>query len=386
MKLNDVKTVLPLMAKAEIVPLFFGESGVGKTESIRQWANENGYRFINIRLGQMSDAGDLTGLPEFVEVDGVKMTAFMQPNFFPKKGEKAVVFFDELNRCHPDIIQAVFQAVEREGGIGEYKFDFSIDEETGLPNTIRAAASNPPTDDYTVQDITDKAFMNRFCHIKFEPTTKEALEYFKTIGVAPEIRDFLVDQPNMMEVQGEDYTLEYVKPSRRNWEAVHRFNAVSEGTDQGIVNEVLMGLVGAAATHAFNSFVANYDKAIKGIEILDNLKEVKDKLDVSRVDIIDQINDQILDIVKADDINKKRGDNLLEYTTLIPKDSAVKLLRDICIGTTKNDKQEDVPVATLPNVDKYLSNLDYNLKKYSKFKTLFAGALKQQEENSNEEK
>lgn len=379
MKLNDVKTVLPLMAKAEIVPLFFGESGVGKTESIRQWANENGYRFINIRLGQMSDAGDLTGLPEFVTIDGVKMTAFMQPNFFPKTGEKAVVFFDELNRCHPDIIQAVFQAVEREGGIGQYKFDFSIDKTTGLPNTIRAAASNPPTDDYTVQDITDKAFMNRFCHIKFEPTTKEALDYFKTIGVAPEIVDFLVDQPNLMEVAGEDYTLEYVKPSRRNWEAVHRFNNVSEGLDSGIRNEVLMGLVGAAATHAFNSFVANYDKTVKGVEILDDLKNSVKKLDMSRVDIIDQVNDQIMDIVKANDIDKKRGDNLLEYATMIPKDSAVKLLQNICIGTVKGEDGEEVALVTLSNVDKYIVNVDFNLKKYTKFKETFSEALKQQD-------
>lgn len=385
MKLNDVKTVLPLMAKAEIVPLFFGESGVGKTESIRQWANENGYRFINIRLGQMSDAGDLTGLPEFVTIDGVKMTAFMQPNFFPKTGEKAVVFFDELNRCHPDIIQAVFQAVEREGGIGQYKFDFSIDKTTGLPNTIRAAASNPPTDDYTVQDITDKAFMNRFCHIKFEPTTKEALDYFKTIGVAPEIVDFLVDQPNLMEVAGEDYTLEYVKPSRRNWEAVHRFNNVSEGLDSGIRNEVLMGLVGAAATHAFNSFVANYDKTVKGVEILDDLKNSVKKLDMSRVDIIDQVNDQIMDIVKANDIDKKRGDNLLEYATMIPKDSAVKLLQNICIGTVKGEDGEEVALVTLSNVDKYIVNVDFNLKKYTKFKETFSEALKQQD-YSNEEK
>jgi MoxR-like ATPase len=386
MKLNDVKKVIPLLAKAEIVPLFFGESGVGKTESIRQWANEMGYRFINIRLGQMSDAGDLTGLPEFVEVDGVKMTAFMQPNFFPKTGEKAVVFFDELNRCHPDIIQAVFQAVEREGGIGQYKFDFSLDAETGLPYTIRAAASNPPTDDYTVQDITDKAFMNRFCHIKFEPMKTEAIEYFKKIGVSPEIRDFLVDQPTMMEVEGEDYSLEYVKPSRRNWEALHRFSVVSEELEVGIRNEVYMGLVGAEATHAFNSFVANYDKSVKGIEILDNLKEVQDKLDVSRVDIIDQINDQILDIVKADDINSKRSDNLVKYCTLIPKDSAVKLLRDICTGQTTDSSGESKAICTLPNVDKYIANVDFNKKKYSEFVKLFSGVLKQQEENSNEEK
>ena len=209
----------------------------------------------------------------------------------------------------------------------------------------------------------------------------EAIEYFKKIGVSPEIRDFLVDQPTMMEVEGEDYSLEYVKPSRRNWEALHRFSVVSEELEAGIRNEVYMGLVGAEATHAFNSFVANYDKSVKGIEILDNLKEVQDKLDVSRVDIIDQINDQILDIVKADDINSKRSDNLVKYCTLIPKDSAVKLLRDICTGQTTDSSGESKAICTLPNVDKYIANADFNKKKYSEFVKLFSGVLKQQEEN-----
>lgn len=387
MKLNEVKTAIPLLAKAEIVPLLIGESGVGKTESVRQVAQELGYRFINIRLGQLADSGDLTGLPEFTEVqndDGsmVKVTAFMQPAFFPKSGEKAMVFFDEINRCHPDLIQAVFQAIERQGGIGEYKFDFTVDSETGLPNTIRVAASNPPTDDYVVHDITDKAFLNRFCHIKFEPTADEAFDYFKEIGVSPAIRAFLVDQPTMLEVAGEDYTLGYVKPTRRTWEAVNRFLALPEASDS-LKREVMMGLVGSEATIAYESFAKNYDITVKGADILDNYEAVKDKVPTDRVDVLKKTNDEILDELKADNLTAKRTDNMMKYLVEIPKDVAAALLYDIATGK----KDEDTLICQVPSVKEYFSTLDFNDSKYAFFKDVFNGVMNEEQQKNlgNEE-
>jgi len=334
MKLNEFKTVLPYLAKAEIVPLIVGESGVGKTESVKQFAQENGYRFINIRLGQMADAGDLTGLPDFVEVDGVKMTAFLQPNFFPKKGEKAVVFFDEINRCHPDLIQAVFQAVERDGGIGEYKFDMSVDTETGLPNTIKVSASNPLTDDYTVNDISDKAFLNRFCHLKFEPSTQEALDYYEKIGVEASIRKFLAETPNMLEVEGERFSLDYVKPTRRTWEGVHRF--LKTNPPKEIINEVMMGLIGVEATTSYQSFMKNWDIILKGEDVIKKFKSVKDKIQVDRVDVLNNTCNEILAYLKENDVTKKQAQNIVDFALYVPRDIGVNLIFNILKETDKN--------------------------------------------------
>lgn len=333
MKLNEFKNVLPYLAKAQITPLIIGESGTGKTESVAQFARAHNYRFINIRLGQMADAGDLTGLPDFIEVDGVKMTSFLQPNFFPKKGEKAVVFFDEINRCHPDLIQAVFQAVERGGGIGQYKFDESLDEETGLPMTIKVAASNPMTDDYTVNDISDKAFLNRFCHFKFEPSTQEALDYYKVLGVDESIRKFLADQPTMLEKEGERFSLDYVKPTRRTWEGVHRFLQTNPPKD--IVNEVMMGLVGVEATSAYNSFMKNWDIVLKGEDVIKKYKTVKDKIQVDRVDVLNNTCNEILEYLETNDVTKKQAQNIVDFAIHIPKDIGSNLVLNILKGSDK---------------------------------------------------
>lgn len=335
MRLNDFKKTLPLLAQAEIVPLIIGESGVGKTESVKQVADDLGYRFINIRLGQLADAGDLTGLPDFIEVDGVKVTSFMQPDFFPKTGEKCVVFFDEINRCHPDLIQAVFQAIERNGGIGQYKFDFTVDSETNLPNTIRVAASNPPTDEYVVHDITDKAFLNRFCHIKFEPNTQEALDYFSKIGVDASITAFLSDQPTMLEVEGERYDLSYVKPTRRTWEAAHRFMKLN--VEDSIRREVMMGLVGSAATTAYESFMQNWDIVVKADDVLDRYDEIEDRIPVDRVDVLANTNAGIIERIKNLQFNDVNFNNFEKYLVKIPKDVAVGLLERLIMEKDEND-------------------------------------------------
>lgn len=375
MKINDVKKAIPELAKLQIVPMLVGESGVGKTESVRQVAQELGYRFINIRLGQLADAGDITGLPEFVEIDGVKCTAFMQPNFFPKTGEKAIVFFDEINRCHPDLLQSVFQAAEKDGGIGEYKFDFSLDPETGIPNTIRVGACNPPTDDYVLHDITDKAFVNRFAYVKFEPTAKEFLDYAETQGFSALSRAFLQDQATMLEDEGQYYSLDFIKPTRRTWLAADKLLESKEiNLPNDVRREVALGMIGVAALTARESFAKNFDHVLKAEDVLNDFEAIKSRLDVNRLDLISNTNDEIVKEIAKDNFTRNNTDNLMKYILTIPKDSAVSLWKMICEGQTEDNK----PITMLDSVNKNLSELDLATE-YPEFMKEFSGILKQEQ-------
>lgn len=53
-------------------------------------------------LGQMSDPGDLLGLPTKDEATG--KTTFMPPYWFPIDDKPIVLFLDELNRARPEIL------------------------------------------------------------------------------------------------------------------------------------------------------------------------------------------------------------------------------------------------------------------------------------------
>ncbi len=68
MRITDLKVLLPFAFKAKLTPFIWGAHGVGKSAVIKQYAVENGYDFIDLRLGQL-EVGDLLGLPEIVKGD-----------------------------------------------------------------------------------------------------------------------------------------------------------------------------------------------------------------------------------------------------------------------------------------------------------------------------
>ncbi len=382
------------MAKAGIVPLFYGAQGKGKTESMRQLAESMGYRFVSLRLGQLTDSGDLTGLPDFstLEVNGqeVKVTDFMQPKFLPVAGEKVFLFLDEVNRTPNDIIQAVFQLVERNGGIGEYKLDFTKDPETGLPNTIRAAACNPPTDDFVVQDFDDLAWQDRFVHIKFEPTVAEFLDYMDSKGVHGSITHFLRSQPTMIEVESKDFNLNHVKPSRRSWESVAKVIEQAEGVDRAVINEICCGLVGVEAYTAYQSSRKNYDLVLKGTDVLDKFDEVKSNIPFDRTDLISKINLEILEELKQDNVTKERGLNLIKYLNKIPKDMGVSFFQttlETMVKVVKDDKEVEEPVVSQPNVLKHFFDFEVDAADQhieDEFVKIYGEALKPNQEKEDE--
>ena len=62
-------------------------------------------KVVTLFLGQMSDPGDLIGLPHLDEATG--RTEFMLPYWFPVDGKPVVLFLDELNRARPEVLQTV---------------------------------------------------------------------------------------------------------------------------------------------------------------------------------------------------------------------------------------------------------------------------------------
>ena len=69
--------------------------GIGKSEFIKSYWESRGYKVIILFCSQMADAGDLIGLPDRIDVNGIKTTIFCQPYWWPKVNEKVVIFLDE---------------------------------------------------------------------------------------------------------------------------------------------------------------------------------------------------------------------------------------------------------------------------------------------------
>jgi hypothetical protein len=260
MNITQLKESLPFLIQSGLVPNIIGKHGIGKSSVVAQYAKENGYTFHPFFLGQMSDNGDLLGLPEFNRDDNGKATSvsFIHPSKLPKKA-RSILFFDELNRASKELLQAIFQ-LALEGTL----HDYSLPEDSAI-----IMAMNPATDDYSVLDFADKAFADRFVHINLDPTHEEFHEYMNNRYKNSPISDFLRQQTKLLEETDlKAVTLDFVKPSRRSWDRLQKLELTN--MPENLFREAGMGIVGTAAMIAYSSWKENQIKIIDGKEVLDN--------------------------------------------------------------------------------------------------------------------
>ena len=383
MNITEIKKVLPFLIESNQTPNIIGEHGKGKSEIISQFAKENGYDYvINLRLGQIQDSGDLTGLPEFVEVEGVKVTKFMQPSFFPKANDKAILFLDEYNRCPPQLLQTIFQLIEKEGRLGEYQ----------LPKDCAVIlASNPPTDEYTVTDMQDKALMDRMVPIKFTPTKAEWFDYMTDKKADESVIAFLRDQDTAIEINGEDFSIsDMVTPSRRSWDAVARLlkTDIKEKVSNATFVELLGGIVSPEVAAAYDRFITTYDFRVSGDDILNKYPEVKEKINHDRVDVLSTALEEIADQFKNNqasfsDVNRVK--NLFYFLADIPKDLTVAFFQGRIEAKTKDAEGNDVPLLLDKELLEYVFNFhqDAELEKF--ITDNFYGLLKEEVKTDSEE-
>ena len=92
--------------------MLIGKHGIGKSEILTAHFQKQGTRVVTLFLGQMSDPGDIIGLPSKIDTKDDKgnvlsQTHFTPPYWFPVDGKPIVLFLDELNRARPEILQTV---------------------------------------------------------------------------------------------------------------------------------------------------------------------------------------------------------------------------------------------------------------------------------------
>jgi hypothetical protein len=324
--------------------MIVGHHGVGKSQAVKQYADDNGLEFVDLRLGTQ-DVGDLLGLADFVtnpKTGEKEATKFMRPDWFPTEvNSKGIIFLDEINRGRRDVLQAVFQLC-LDKRLHRY----------ALPKGWHViAAMNPNTEDYIVTDLSDKAFLDRFCHIKLAPSKQEFFDYAKSRKFEPQLISFLQDQPTLLASELESFELD-VKPSRRSWEAVDRLMKVK--TPINVLRELVSGLVGTSASAAFIKSLSDTDKPINGKDILDSydkvasrIKKYSDSKTGGRQDMLKYTCDSLLESIQElkKKPTKEQGTNVVEFLKTIPKDLAFDLCRNLYLEDNAReiiDNSEDL--------------------------------------------
>ncbi len=243
MNIKDYKNLMKQLIKTDIVPFVWGKKGIGKTDIHRQLADEMKMDLVYLTFGAVEDVGDIIGLMDFKEVNGVQTVYHVAPDWFPTEGNKLIVI-DEFNRAKPQIMQAMFPFI-LEGKLHTHQ----------LPENCKIIAiGNPPTDEYDVTDINDSALMSRFCHIELTPTFDEWAKFETSNNGNYDVISFFRENQEYLGSKAKEFDLKsIITPDRRNASKLSKFANLDGITDPQL-RSVACGLLGTEIGIQFMQF------------------------------------------------------------------------------------------------------------------------------------
>ena len=270
-----------LMTLLEVTPswqniMLTGRHGIGKSQILTKYFETQGMPVKTLFLGQMSDPGDLLGLPTKDEATG--KTAFMPPYWFPIDGKPIVLFLDELNRARPEILQTVMDLVLNRKLAGR-----------PLPEGSRIISACNDGDEYQLTDL-DPALVSRFNIYTFRPTVEDWLLWAEKEGLDKRITQFISANPELLDRSSdtkEEQGLEK-DPDRRAWEKVARLME-RVPNPMPVHQKIVAGIVGVQA--AARLFLSLQKGLLTPQELLADFKRAKQQLDKYQLHQLSLVND-----------------------------------------------------------------------------------------------
>ena len=274
---KELETLLEVTPSWQNIMLT-GRHGIGKSQILTHYFESKGMRVVALFLGQMSDPGDLLGLPTKDEATG--KTAFMPPYWFPVDGQPVVLFLDELNRARPEILQTVMDLVLNRKLAGRL-----------LPEGSRIISACNDGDEYQLTDL-DPALVSRFNIYTFRPTVEEWLLWATRKGLDERVINFIQTNPELLDRSGdtkEEQGLEK-DPDRRAWEKVARVMEHISDPKQ-VHQKIVAGIVGVQA--AARLFLSLQKELLTPQELLTDFKRAKQQLDKYQLHQLSLVNDTL---------------------------------------------------------------------------------------------
>jgi hypothetical protein len=327
-----------------------GESGIGKTTSIYQIAEQHNLDLVKLNLAQIEELGDLVGFStkeyymikevavkqgetlnfsainaadavlkatvntkkvgQWVDAEAVKIflsngwqmtkkkrTSYLPPEWIAGKTNGGILLLDDWNRADPRFIQAVMELVDRQTYIS-----WSLPQDWHIILT-----SNPDDGNYMVNSI-DAAQKTRFISVNLEFNVDTWAEWAEEAGVDSRCINFMLRYPEM------------VTPECNARSITTFFNAISSfdnfADNLPMVQMIGEGSVGEEFASTFTTFIHNrLDKLIHPKEmLLSEEKTMKGKLSSSVKDDDGELSAAITSILST---------RLANYTLLHAKNNKV---------------------------------------------------------------
>lgn len=293
--------------------MLVGSHGIGKSQILTEYYAKKGMNVVSLFLGQMSDPGDLIGLPNKDEKSG--KTVFMPPFWFPVDGKPIVLFLDELNRARPEVLQTIMDLALNRKLAGRT-----------LPEGSRLISAVNDGGEYQVVEL-DPALLSRFNVYKFIPSVDEWLRWAEEASIDSRVVSFIMDNNSWLDgdpsLRGRLPKGFERAPDRRSWERVSNIIKGRVRLDK-TDSDLISGVVGERGASAFMASL-NEVKDLSGEDILFRLNRVMPMIKESPIHVLSTLNAEILMYIdkKGMSLREKRQDainNLLEYLLYLESD------------------------------------------------------------------
>lgn len=289
--------------------MLVGKHGIGKSRILEDYFSKKGAKVVTLFLGQMSDPGDLIGLPEKNEKTG--KTDFMLPYWFPVDGEPVVLFLDELNRARPEVLQTIMDLTLNRKLAGK-----------SLPNGSRIISAVNNGNEYQLTDL-DPALVSRFNIYEFAPTVEDWLLWALSSGIDDRIIAFISENPEYLDgdmsspIDGLERT-----PDRRSWERtsaiIKNLEALSDDA-----KALVTGIIGNRATADFFRFVLKNDVPGAKQLLTHNFSEYEKQILEYSIPQLTQINVSLFRFIESHCFDEKDemniAKNLFKYFDFLGK-------------------------------------------------------------------
>lgn len=295
--------------------MLVGKHGIGKSRILEEYYAKKNCKVVTLFLGQMSDPGDLIGLPEKNEKTG--RTDFMLPYWFPLNSTPVVLFLDELNRARPEVLQTIMDLALNRKLAGK-----------SLPKGSRIISAVNNGSEYQLTDL-DPALVSRFNIYEFAPTVGDWLKWAETSGIDKRVCSFISENPEFLDGGETGFESENLErnPDRRSWERVScvikNVPALSD------FHKVLVsGIIGNKATAKFFSFVKERLFPSAKEILCGDFDSVEKTLEKLELPLISEVSASVFNFIESEQFaelkteeSEKIKKNLFEYFNFLQKNS-----------------------------------------------------------------
>lgn len=265
--------------------MLMGKHGIGKSQILEKFYSDKGYKVVCLFLGQMSDPGDLIGIPHKNEETG--HTEFMPPYWFPTDDTPVVLFLDELNRARPEVLQTIMDLALNRKLAGR-----------SLPKGSRIISAVNNGEEYQLTDL-DPALVSRFNIYEFEPTVQDWLIWASKNGIDDRVINFITMHPNSLDNQVSMEELDNLEktPDRRAWVRVSEL--ISSKTDlKQSHKSMISGIIGGITASRFFEFLDKNHLLTAEELLLDDFEKSRRKLNTYSTPQMAAINEAIFNFLE----------------------------------------------------------------------------------------